>query len=211
MNPILQEFKDSIEAVFYFYLNALQCSRKDHDEKKASLETLLRKMEQISKDLTTREAILKNHLIAIKNYSKPRGEDLLHVVPHLIAVEASAPGSSHEAMLGASLIMETYSLWEEVFRGRLATKVGKNKNDIKSDFWGEARHYRISIAHHNRCAVNDLENCKILPCHTNGAPLKLTDQFIVSYVGLAIRSIEALEIEYFAQHGGVADAATRCS
>lgn len=209
MNPILQEFKDSIEAVFYFYLNALQCIRKDHAEKKASLETMVRKMAKISNELITREAILQNHILAIKNYAKPPGEDLLHAVPHLIAVEASAPGASHEAMLGASLIVETYNLWEDIFRGRLAAKLEKNKNEIKNDFWGEARHYRRSITHCNRCAVKELENCKILPRQTSGVPIKLTDKIIVSYVGLAIRSIEVLEVEHFVQQIGAADAATR--
>lgn len=82
-------------------------------------------MQVVSPVLTTREAIIQNHIIAIKNYNQPPGEDLVHSVPHLLTVEASLPGGYYEGILGASVVLETYHLWEEEYRSKIAEHCGK--------------------------------------------------------------------------------------
>lgn len=196
MNPISDSFKNHLESIFYFYLNSLESLRKDHLSKKHALELTLRKMGAISLNLTKRDAIIDNHITVIKNYKNKPGNDTIHSLPTLIAVESSTYGGLFEIILGASVIVETFHVWEEDYRKKIADECKKNKNEIVNDFWGDARYYRNAIAHHAKIATKDMAKCKVLPIISEGEHIPLHDSFIVDYMGFCINSVEQIDTEY---------------
>lgn len=78
-------------------------------------------------------------------------------------------------MLSYSFVVMTYQIWEDEYRKKIAERLGLDKkNDLKSDIFGDIRHYRTSIVHKNGKAVKECSKCKILK------PFGYNEEIIIS-------------------------------
>lgn len=60
-------------------------------------------------------------------------------------------------MLGNSIIVNIYQLWEDEIRGRIAKAKGIIKNEVNIDLFGEVRHIRQAIVHNNSLITSDFK------------------------------------------------------
>lgn len=65
-------------------------------------------------------------------------------------------------------IVSIYQYWEDEYRKRIARHLGKKRNELKMDIFGDLRWLRNSIIHHSAVALPEVERNRIVtkfrPC-----------------------------------------------
>jgi hypothetical protein len=81
-------------------------------------------------------------------------------------------GGANAIFLARMLIVATYQIWEEHYRGLLAAERGVGKDEIVSDLFGDLRRYRQAIVHHRSIATANVTKNQILHWATAGAAIE---------------------------------------
>ncbi|MGB5782982.1 MAG: hypothetical protein WBM42_13985 [Eudoraea sp.] len=70
-------------------------------------------------------------------------------------------GTYYKKLCGVFLA-SMYQLWEDKYRGKIASSIGLTKNDVKSELFGEIGKIRHAIVHNNFEPTQEIKNLKIL-------------------------------------------------
>lgn len=84
----------------------------------------------------------------------------------------NGPGGANAFFLARMLIVATYQIWEEHYRGMLAVERGVGKDEIVSDLFGDLRRYRQAIVHHRSIAMASVIKNRVLHWATAGSPIE---------------------------------------
>lgn len=80
------------------------------------------------------------------------------------------------ASIGNLCLVQLYQFWEDHFRGEVAKALGKRKNDIVHDVFGDIRLLRNSIIHYRAMAFSDVASCKVLTWFMPGQRITLSKE-----------------------------------
>lgn len=92
------------------------------------------------------------------------------------------------------LIVASYQLWEQHYRALIAEARGQQKNELKSDLFGDLRRYRHSIVHHRAIAVDEVKANKVLNWFAPGQPIAPTELQMNGLLFLLRDDLQAMEI-----------------
>lgn len=191
---ILDNLKYELGSLFYFYFNSLLALNSRYLSDKEEFNQLIEKMREVSPVLATRKS-LSNHFVSVKNYSNfSKGNEICRI-PKILALESGEPGGYHENILGASIIIESYHLWEEKYRKQISDDIGVEHNNVKSDFWFDAKHYRDSLIHNKKKANKNIKKCTILPKQNEDNILDVSPSFLFLYIDECIKSLKNINID----------------
>ena len=95
------------------------------------------------------------------NPDYPETRALHHTTLGQLLQRLSADGEDSRAIGNSSLVM-IYQLWEDEYRNRIAVDLGKEKNEIRSDLFGDIRIVRQGIVHNNGKKTQDIRKLKIM-------------------------------------------------
>lgn len=79
----------------------------------------------------------------------------------------SEDGKNYQ-FIGNMCLITIYQYWEDFYRGELAKSYSIEKDELKSDLFGDIRLIRHSIIHHNSVALEEIVRCKILKWFSPG-------------------------------------------
>lgn len=106
----------------------------------------------------------------------------------------SASGENY-VILGQSCIIQIYQYWEDEYRGKVAKALGYEKNDLKSNVFGDIRIFRNSIIHHKGIALKEVEKCKLFTWFKENDVIDLTTE----QVKLVINAVLEITNQYYNQ------------
>ena len=72
------------------------------------------------------------------------------------------PEGRNAALIGNYLLIALYQFWEDSWRSRIAAVFKCEKNEVKSDFWGDLRLMRQCLIHAGGVADSDVEKKTVL-------------------------------------------------
>ena len=76
-------------------------------------------------------------------------------------------------------VVSIYGYWEDHFRAEIAKALGKEKNQVASDIFGDIRRLRQSIVHHRGIALKDVESCKVLQWFSENDQIFLSETMYI--------------------------------
>lgn len=91
------------------------------------------------------------------------------------AVDGMRKNGPFSQIIAHGIINWIYSLWDEEYREKIASELGKSTNDIMSDVMGDVRIVRNFIVHHNAIADKRVKKLKSLTWISEG-PLVLINE-----------------------------------
>jgi hypothetical protein len=71
-------------------------------------------------------------------------------------------------MMSNMVVSTIYQLWEDNYRIKIAESLGIEKNDLKSDSFGDLRIIRQAIIHNNGQAISDFKKLKVFKFLSKG-------------------------------------------
>lgn len=77
------------------------------------------------------------------------GATYLHRTTIAQIADRNRKGGRHEQMLRNAIIVLAYMYWEDKTREKFARELNLKKDDIRSEIYGDLRHYRHAIAHND--------------------------------------------------------------
>jgi len=86
----------------------------------------------------------------------------------------NAEGGRNHVVLGQVCLAQIYNLWDDNYRGRIAKRFGKKKEDLRSGLMGDLRNLRNPIIHHRGIADQDLDKFRYLKWYNIGEEIVLT-------------------------------------
>ncbi len=116
----------------------------------------------------------------------------VHVTTLTALVNRNLPDGYHMQFLGRMCIVALFHYWDDDFRPRLATALGKDPSELTHDAFGDLRYLRRSVIHRQGRAMDECATSKILPRFTPGTELVL-DQTKIDQIIIAVRKA-ALEL-----------------
>lgn len=81
-------------------------------------------------------------------------------------------GGANEHAMGRAFLIAIYQLWEDHYRAAFATQLGKKKNDIMSDLFGELKIMRNGIIHNRNRAPKETKKCEHIDLFEPGDEIK---------------------------------------
>ncbi len=106
-------------------------------------------------------------------------------------------GGRNHVVISHLCITQTYQYWEDHYRSLIAQTIGRSKQDIKSDVFGDLRIYRNSIIHHRAIALPEINKCKVFKWHSEGDEIKFTDKQIQEIIINVKTEINSLPEKYY--------------
>ncbi|WP_156928476.1 hypothetical protein [Bradyrhizobium sp. th.b2] len=103
------------------------------------------------------------------------------------------------------LIITIYQFWEDHYRQQFANLVGKAKNEIASDFFGDIRHLRNDIIHHRNFASERVAKCKRLKYFEPGDEIFLSQDEAIEVMSELRAALDELCIEFTGATGEFAN------
>ena len=94
------------------------------------------------------------------SYEDPTQPDVIHnrIIRASDYIRTNSPGGSNEQQLSQAVIIFLYTFWESEIRPRLATSIGVELNEIRSDIMGDLRVLRNVILHSKGIMRSDKYN-----------------------------------------------------
>ena len=102
------------------------------------------------------------------------------------------------------LLITIYQFWEDHYRQAFAAAVGKLKNKITSDFFGDIRYIRNGVVHHRNRATDEVEKCKILKLFVPDQEIHLTTEQVKLVVRSVREALDDLRQRFVGLNGGFA-------
>lgn len=103
------------------------------------------------------------------------GNLVLHRTTQANIKQRNFKDGSNSVFMGQVCLIAIFQYWEDYYRGEIAKAIGIEKNDLKSDIFGDLRLIRNSIVHHRGIAKKETEGCKILNKFNKGESIIITD------------------------------------
>ncbi|MEO7299419.1 MAG: hypothetical protein ABI042_12690 [Verrucomicrobiota bacterium] len=158
---LCNEFLNVVTDTYVFYLDAfkgLEMVRTDVEDRQEA--------DQFSDD--------NSDVPYLKQYEEP--VELHKLVQTNLGAfkKRNAEDGRNYEMLGNLCLVAIYSWWEDSFREKFATYLGKTKNEIKFPIMGDIRLLRIAIIHNTGVATEDCERCELLKWFKRGDRIVLT-------------------------------------
>jgi hypothetical protein len=174
MNPV-EEYIQIISKIYILYKD---CKMSFYDELKninlmqeASSNKLIENGVSISK-----EELDKRHIHYMRR--DPITGQLESVASTLQKEWKERLSASGENInfIGNMCLVLFYQYWDDHYRKEIAKYKGySGENKIQSDLFGEIRHIRNSIIHHNSIAKYEVSKCKLLQWFTEGEEIIIDD------------------------------------
>jgi hypothetical protein len=114
-------------------------------------------------------------------------------------------GGINARSMSRILLVTIYQFWEDHYRSAFGEAVGKIKNEILSDFFGDIRFVRNDIIHHRNIATSDIKRCKILKFFEPGHEICLDEDQVQEVVKALRISLDQLCLLYTGESGSFAD------
>lgn len=84
----------------------------------------------------------------------------------------------NDGFIGNMCLVALFSYWEDYYRGKIATTLGKSRESILVPVFGDIRLIRNSIVHHQAIALPEIERCEVLKWFSRNEAITIsTDQF----------------------------------
>lgn len=90
-------------------------------------------------------------------YKDPHNSSLLHITTQGGLKERNKKDGINFKVIGNLSIVQIYQFWEDKYRDEIAKSMNLQKDDLKSDIFGELRQIRTSIIHNNNIVTSDCE------------------------------------------------------
>lgn len=90
-------------------------------------------------------------------YKDPLNPSLLHITTQGELKERNKKDGINFKVIGNLTIVQIYQFWEDKYRDEIAKSMNLQKDDLKSDIFGELRQIRASIIHNNSIVTSDCE------------------------------------------------------
>lgn len=157
-----KEFLAIINNIHGFYMDMTQANLLFQGELK---HAEIRTIEMLKKDhpeLATEEYV--NNTIVAYGTENPNlpGSYPLQQSTRKDVTERNKSNGTNIKLLGNMIVITIYQLWEDKYREILSNELGfLDKNNLKSDIFGDLRHLRNSIVHNNGIAIGEITKCKV--------------------------------------------------
>lgn len=102
------------------------------------------------------------------------GSYILHECTQAQYRDRIAPSGESATRAGNMCLVHIYELWEVRYREEIARALGKNRDALTSDLFGDIRHLRNSILHHNSISLPEVARCKVIKWFKPGAKIWFT-------------------------------------
>lgn len=114
-------------------------------------------------------------------------------------------GGANDRAMSRVLLITIYQFWEDHYRQEFARALGKEeKDEIKSDFFGDIRHMRNGIIHHRNRATADIRRCKILKLFAPDEEVYLTSEQAKQVMRGVREALDDISKHYLGVNGGFA-------
>lgn len=97
-------------------------------------------------------------------------------IPTKFAVQGMTKDGPFSQMIAHGLIVLIYTMWEDQYRGEIATELGVNTNWIMCDVMGEVRHLRNWFAHRVENTKAELDKLHIFKWPRQGKEVLVTSR-----------------------------------
>jgi len=143
---IINEFIEQIDSIYGLYLDSVFAYR-----------IFKSKMIEINKDQPP------NFIIQVLNDNPdyPETKEIHRITLGGLLTRLDVNGKDTTSIGNACAVM-IYQLWEDEYRKRIAICFNKQKNEIKSDLFGELRYVRQGIIHKMGEKTSNFEKIKII-------------------------------------------------
>lgn len=111
---------------------------------------------------------------------------------------------ANERALSRMLLITIYQFWEDHYRQAFAAAIGKPKNEITSDFFGDIRYIRHGVIHHRNLATDEVVKCKIWKLFAPNQEIFLTSDQVKLVVRGVRDALDDLSQRYLEINGGFA-------
>ena len=133
LKDTIDEYIAKIDSIYGLYLDSV-----------FSYRILRAKMKELN------EGELESFKITMANGNPDLPETkALHITTLGQLLNRLSPDGNDSRAIGNSSLIMIYQLWEDEYRGRIAADTGREKNEIKSDFFGDVRIVRQGLVHNN--------------------------------------------------------------
>jgi hypothetical protein len=134
-----------------------------------------------------------NLIFSYKGGSREEGEaDDLHTTTLHDLIERNTPGGRNFEFLAAMFVVTIYHFWDDHYRGRLASALGKSRDELTHDVFGELRHLRRSIIHSRGRAVPEAKRARILRPFEPGEAVRLEYEDVRQIASEVTRAVKLL-------------------
>jgi hypothetical protein len=84
-------------------------------------------------------------------------------------------GALNDVFIGNMCLVALYTYWEDEYRNKFATALGKPRDKVRVPVLGDVRLIRNSIVHHRAVALEEIEKCTTLLWFKAGDAIDISD------------------------------------
>ncbi|RDB06537.1 hypothetical protein [Runella aurantiaca] len=169
---LINEFKDVVNENYGIYLDCLMCFL-------ITLNDFEEKIERYAKKIGY--TFVNQDKIPFSHYS-PTRDKYLHTETHGEFKSRMSKGGKNYNFVGNTFIISVYAFWEDHYRQKIASSMGKKKNELKEPIMGDIRLIRNSLVHHKAIALKEIEECEVLQIFKEGDTICFSDEQIFEIV-----------------------------
>lgn len=177
INNCISEFLNIINSIYGLYLDSTLGFKL--------VENHIINMQQNAIKLIGKEATIAKLDEKAFSYGKGHPERglILHRTTQGELKKRNKKNGPNFKMAGNLLVIQIYQYWEDFYREKIANIQGVEKNDLKSDVFGDLRLFRTSCIHNKGKATNEqASKSKKFKWYKKGQEILLTENQILEII-----------------------------
>ncbi len=196
---VLAEFNDRVDHAYGLYLDATVAMARWADFLREGQNKILEGIRDKPGSPKTVEELDKVPFSYATGDPNDPASLIQHESPQGELKARNGRGGTNEREMSRLLILTMYQFWEDHYRRIFAAKIGKEKNEIVSDYFGDIRLIRNAIVHHRNVATEEILKCKVLKLFRPGEEIYLNDAGVIRLIGDLRSALEEIGERYLGQ------------
>jgi hypothetical protein len=192
---ILNEYNDRIDEAYALNLDALTGMKRWADFFHKQQEDVLKDNPNWNGPKTIQEMDLMNFHYG-EGDANTSDAVVLHESTQGEVKARNQQGGANERAMSRVLLITIYQFWEDHYRSEFAKSIGKSKNYITSDFFGDIRHIRNGIVHHRNLATAEIDKCKCLKIFKPNQEIHLTSDQAKLVIQSVRQALDEISLQY---------------
>ncbi|MBD2255294.1 hypothetical protein [Nostoc parmelioides] len=192
---LCSDFIALVDGIFGTYLDATVGFQNQALWLEAEQKKMLKEL-SINDPINANIQYLDERIIGYNDKPPDQGEQIKHLRTQGEFKQQNRFGGNNHILLGNLCLVAIYQHWEDHYREKIAIALGKKKNELISDIFGDIRHLRRSIIHNSGRAINEVKTCRIINWFQPDQTIALNQEqfeFIVRHTTAYVRSLASLE------------------
>lgn len=175
--PSISEFMNVIDEIYGVYLDSTYGFKLLVD----NIQKIQKKAIGLIGPMATVEELDKRSFVYGKG--SPYDSHLLHQTTQGTLKKRNKKNALNYKVMGNLSAVQIYQYWEDKYREEIANSLKKDRDELRSDVFGDLRHYRQAIIHNNGIATQDCEDkVKILRKFKRGEEIFLNEEQIFKII-----------------------------